>query len=101
MLEIPPVTFSAFFTTVKEAAAFLGVSPATLRNWDRSGKLIPVRDPLNGYRLYRREVLTALLETLHTRRPRYRRACGVSQDEPERSTNRPYRTRPGALAVTQ
>ena len=25
--------------TVKEAAAFLGVSPKTLRNWDRTDKL--------------------------------------------------------------
>jgi DNA-binding transcriptional MerR regulator len=39
--------------TVGEAAAELNVTPATLRNWDRSGKLKPRRHPINGYRLYR------------------------------------------------
>lgn len=49
------------YLTVGEAAAFLGVSPSTLRNWDRAGKLRPTRHPLNGYRLYRREVLERIL----------------------------------------
>lgn len=38
--------------TVSEAAELLGVTPATLRNWDKAGKLVPDRDPNNGYRLY-------------------------------------------------
>lgn len=38
--------------TVSEAAAFLGVSPATLRNWDRAGKIKTFRHHINGYRLY-------------------------------------------------
>ena len=49
------------YLTVKEAAALLGVSTKTLRNWDRAGKLRPSRHPINGYRLYRREELEALL----------------------------------------
>ena len=49
------------YLTVKEAAALLGVSAKTLRNWDRAGKLRPGRHPMNGYRLYRREDLEALL----------------------------------------
>jgi excisionase family DNA binding protein len=52
------------YMTVKEAAAFLGVSPKTLRNWDRTGKLKPVRHPFNQYRLYRREDLEAFLRKL-------------------------------------
>lgn len=52
------------FVTVKEAAEFLGVPAATLRNWDRSGKLRATRHPVNGYRLYRREQLQALLQHL-------------------------------------
>ncbi|HEU5116307.1 MAG TPA: MerR family DNA-binding transcriptional regulator [Isosphaeraceae bacterium] len=44
-----------------EAARILGVSAETLRNWDRSDKLKPNRHPLNGYRLYRREDLEAIL----------------------------------------
>jgi len=49
------------YLTVKEAAAVLGVSASTLRNWDRAGKLSPVRHPVNGYRLYPREHLEKLL----------------------------------------
>ncbi|WP_422923267.1 MerR family DNA-binding transcriptional regulator [Singulisphaera sp. PoT] len=49
------------YLTVKAAASFLGVSPDTLRNWDRADKLKPSRHPINGYRLYRREQLEDLL----------------------------------------
>lgn len=52
------------FLTVSEAAEKLGVSPGTLRNWDRVGKLKSIRHPLNGYRLYRQADLDCLLEQL-------------------------------------
>jgi len=52
------------YLTVGEAAEVLGVSPSTLRNWDKAGKLDAVRHPLNGYRLYRRADLEALLGRL-------------------------------------
>ena len=52
------------YLTIKDAAAFLGVSPSTLRNWDRSGKLKAHRNPLNGYRLYRKAELETLLQTI-------------------------------------
>jgi DNA (cytosine-5)-methyltransferase 1 len=55
------------YLTVKAAAAFLGVSPKTLRYWDRTDKLKPVRHPLNRYRLYRREDLEAFLRQLNGR----------------------------------
>lgn len=38
--------------SVSDAASLLGVSKATLRNWDRQGKLGALRHPVNGYRLY-------------------------------------------------
>ena len=50
------------FLTVGEAAEFLGVSAATLRNWDRAGKVRAARHPVNGYRLYRKQDLGRLLE---------------------------------------
>jgi type I restriction enzyme M protein len=40
------------YVTLAEAATYLGVSKATLRNWDRAGKLRAVRDPMNRYRVY-------------------------------------------------
>lgn len=49
--------------TVAEAAEFLGVSPWTLRNWDKSGKLTPMRHPVNGYRIYRQQDLERLLQS--------------------------------------
>jgi len=67
MLEISRETFSTYLT-IKEAAAFLRVSPATLRNWDRVRKLVAPRRPLNGYRLYRPEELMSLLQAVGFRR---------------------------------
>src|SRR4051812_6861101 len=52
----------AEYMTVGEAAEFLGVSPWTLRNWDKAGRLRPRRHPKNGYRIYRHEDLRAVLE---------------------------------------
>jgi excisionase family DNA binding protein len=40
------------YVTLNEAASYLGVSKATLRNWDKSGKLRAVRHPVNRYRVY-------------------------------------------------
>ena len=40
------------FVTLAEAASYLGVSKATLRNWDKAGKLRAVRHPINKYRVY-------------------------------------------------
>ena len=51
--------------TVSEAAAKLGVTPATLRNWDRAGKLKPIRHPLNKYRLYESKVVERLKDAIH------------------------------------
>lgn len=64
------------YLRIKEAAEYLGVSPNTLRNWGRSGKLIERRHPINGYRLYSKAELDALLRkaespgNLKQRRPK-------------------------------
>jgi excisionase family DNA binding protein len=50
--------------TVGQAARVLGVSKNTLRNWDRAGKLKAHRHPINGYRLYRKKDLEALLKEI-------------------------------------
>lgn len=50
------------YLTIREAAKFLGVSPTTLRNWDKSGKLVAFRHPLNKYRLYSKHDLEAILK---------------------------------------
>jgi excisionase family DNA binding protein len=65
---MPPAARLADYLTVKGAAAYLGVSPSTLRNWDRAGKLKPRRHPVNRYRLYRRADLEAVLRAVTPRR---------------------------------
>ena len=47
---------------ISEAAEYLGVSPNTLRNWERAGKIVAHRHPVNDYRLFKREELDALLD---------------------------------------
>lgn len=46
---------------VGQAAKFLSVSNETLRNWDKSGRLVATRHPVTGYRYYRREDLETFL----------------------------------------
>ena len=50
--------------TIGEAASLLGVSVSTLRNWDRGNKLSARRHPINGYRLYDRAELLALIQKI-------------------------------------
>lgn len=52
--------------TVKEAAELLGVTPLTLRNWDKSGKLKALRHPLNNYRVYKRADIDKLIEMMES-----------------------------------
>ncbi len=54
------------YLQIKAAAAMLGVSINTLRNWERAGKLVPIRHPMNGYRLYRKDDLERVLQAIHT-----------------------------------
>jgi excisionase family DNA binding protein len=50
--------------TIGQAATLVGVSVSTLRNWDRAKKLTAHRHPINGYRLYRRAELLALVKEI-------------------------------------
>jgi len=52
------------FWRISEAAEYLGVSPNTLRNWENAGKIAAHRHPVNGYRLFKKEDLDALLNQL-------------------------------------
>ncbi|HEX4364018.1 MAG TPA: DEAD/DEAH box helicase family protein [Solirubrobacteraceae bacterium] len=47
----------ADFLRIGEAAGYVGVTPQTLRRWDAEGRLVPVRQPGNGYRYYARRDL--------------------------------------------
>lgn len=58
------------YLMVKEAAEYLGVSPSTLRNWERAGKIVSYRNPMNRYRLFRKGDLDAILSSLNAQRSR-------------------------------
>ncbi len=48
--------------TIREASKTLGVCQATLRRWDKLGKLKAIRHPINGYRLYKKDELRDLVQ---------------------------------------
>jgi DNA-binding transcriptional MerR regulator len=52
------------YFSIKEAAEILGVSPLTLRNWDKSGKFKAQRHPMNNYRVYRLSALESVIEDI-------------------------------------
>ena len=49
------------FLNVKQVAKILGVTPLTIRNWDKRGKLQAYRNPINNYRVYKVEDVEKLL----------------------------------------
>jgi len=49
------------FLNVKQVARILGVTPLTIRNWDKRGKLQAYRNPINNYRVYKVEDVEKLL----------------------------------------
>jgi excisionase family DNA binding protein len=58
------------FLRISEAAEYLGVSPNTLRNWERAGKILAHRHPVNRYRLFRQQDLDTLLGQVDRPDPR-------------------------------
>jgi predicted site-specific integrase-resolvase len=49
------------YYTIHEVSEMLGVTPQTLRNWDRSNKLKPHHKSANGYRYYSEEDINTLI----------------------------------------
>ncbi len=49
------------FLTIKQTAKILGVTPLTLRNWDKAGKFEASRHPINNYRVYKKEDVEAFI----------------------------------------
>ncbi|MDA1055830.1 MAG: helix-turn-helix domain-containing protein [Planctomycetota bacterium] len=52
------------YVKTAEAAEILGVSQTTLRKYAEAGKISMRRNPVNGYRLFKREDLEAFLQQL-------------------------------------
>ena len=49
------------YLKIGEAAAYLGVSQNTLRNWARDGRIPDHRNPVNDYRLFKKTDLNRIL----------------------------------------
>jgi len=52
------------YLSIKEAARVLGVTPLTLRNWDKRGILTSYRNPVNNYRVYRMDQIELFLRRM-------------------------------------
>jgi len=52
------------YLSIKEAAHILGVTPLTLRNWDKKGVLTSYRNPVNNYRVYRLDQIELFLRRI-------------------------------------
>ena len=54
------------YLTIKEVSELLGVTPLTLRNWDKKGKLKAHRNPINNYRVYKVEDIEILMRKIES-----------------------------------
>ncbi len=52
------------YLSIKEASRIIGVTPLTLRNWDKKGMLTSYRNPANNYRVYRQDQLELFLRKI-------------------------------------
>ena len=52
------------YVKTAKAAEILGVSQTTLRKWAENGKIQMHRNPVNGYRLFKRSDLEKFLRTV-------------------------------------
>lgn len=57
------------FISLREVSRIIGVTPLTLRNWDRRGLLAAYRNPLNNYRMYRYADVADFLAEMRKSRP--------------------------------
>ncbi len=52
------------YLTIQDAAKIIGVTPLTLRNWDKKGVLAAYRNPINNYRVYRLDQVELFLRKI-------------------------------------
>ncbi len=52
------------YLSIGQAAEVLGVSKETLRRWDKAGKFLSTRHPINNYRVYTDQQVQQLLQEL-------------------------------------
>ncbi len=68
------------YLTIRQAAKIIGVSELTLRNWDKSGKFMASRHPMNNYRMYTLEQVEILMKKLGLGKPTKKLVIKVLED---------------------
>ncbi len=61
-----PINKQKKYLKIKEVAELFGVTPLTLRNWDKAGKLKAYRHPINNYRVYKPEEIELFLRKIES-----------------------------------
>ena len=56
------------YLTIKETADLLGVTPQTLRAWEKKGEFVPYRNPINNYRMYKVTQVESFIEEMRSER---------------------------------
>ena len=56
------------YFSIKETAGILGVTPLTLRNWDKNGRLKAYRNPINNYRVYKKEDIELFFRKIESKK---------------------------------
>jgi len=62
-----PINKQKKYLKIKEVAQILSITPLTLRNWDKSGKLKAYRNPINNYRIYKPEDIELFLRKIESK----------------------------------
>ncbi|MEX2052600.1 MAG: MerR family transcriptional regulator [Candidatus Paceibacterota bacterium] len=52
------------YLSVNEVAKIFGITPLTVRNWDKKGSLVAYRNPVNNYRMYKVEDVEVLMRQI-------------------------------------
>lgn len=60
------------YLTVNEVAKIFGVTPLTVRNWDKKGALVAHRNPVNNYRVYKIEDVEFLMKGIENNKSNMR-----------------------------
>ena len=55
------------YLTIQETAKIIGVTPQTLRNWDKEGKLKALRNPINNYRIYNAKEIELFIRKIESK----------------------------------
>ncbi|MBI2063235.1 MAG: MerR family DNA-binding transcriptional regulator [Candidatus Yanofskybacteria bacterium] len=72
------------YLTVNEVAKIFGVTPLTVRNWDKKGALVAHRNPVNNYRVYKIEDVEFLMKGIEDNKSPRTAVAKLRPDEPRK-----------------